>query len=61
MLSKFGLDGYLELPLTNEDIKVPEEFKLALDKMASRFPYRKALDPASYDASGLISVVKRNL
>ena len=61
MLSKFGLDGYLELPLTNEDIKVPEEFKLALDKMVGRFPYRKAPDPASYDAADLISVVKRHL
>jgi len=43
MLQRLGLDGFLMLPLTNEDIEVSKEFKDALDtamKIDLNFEYK---------------------
>ena len=60
LADRLGFDGYLELPLTNEQIQVPEEFIQALDKTIAALPAKRLIDPTNPQLLNLIEIVKNN-
>ena len=61
LLERLGLDGFLELPLTNENIKVPDEFKTLLDKIITEVSVAEGCDGSSPAVLNFIQLVKKNL
>ena len=54
---KQGLDGFLSLPMTNENIKASEHLKETLEKCINDIPFRGLIDQDNENLNHLISII----
>lgn len=59
-LANQSLNGFLRLPLTNEGIAVPDEFRKALDATLLKIPRRDLIPSDNAELLHLIEVVKKH-
>lgn len=60
LLERQGLTAYLPLPLTNEGLQAPQDFKQALDNAIKAIPSRDLMPSDAPALLELITAVKKN-
>ena len=60
LAERLAFNAYLTLPLTNEKIQVPNEFREALDEALAALPAKDLIDHDNPKLLNLIEVVRKN-
>jgi hypothetical protein len=60
LLEEQGLSGYFTMPLTNEELVIPQDFQLAVDKAIQATPGRGLIASSDPDLLRLIDLAAKN-